>query len=133
MKRLSVGDAVEFLRSSDGTRVRGTVAALIFRGDPHPGPVGDEVAYRLELSTEDQARIGHPVVISATRALPAEGRSDDSSNLGGQSSAKAETDDFHAHLDVCERCRLQPFNLCVKGLSILEATWKKSKSLGSSV
>ena len=132
MKRLSVGDAVEFLRSSDGTRVRGTVAALIFRGDPHPGPVGDEAAYRLELSAEDQARIGHPVVISATRVLPVEGQSEDPSNHGGQP-IKAETDDFHAHLDVCERCRLQPFNLCFKGLLILEIAWKKSKSLGSSV
>jgi hypothetical protein len=34
---------------------------------------------------------------------------------------------------VCERCRLQPFNLCIRGLLILEATWKKSKHLGSSV
>lgn len=107
MKRLSVGDEVEYQRSSDGTRVRGTVAALIFRGDPGVGPVGDEVAYRLKLSAEDQARIGHPVVIGATRVLPT-------------TKTKTKADDFHAHLDACERCRNQPFNLCNKGLWMLQ-------------
>ena len=28
-------------------------------------------------------------------------------------------DDFHAHLDVCERCRKNPFNLCAKGAELL--------------
>jgi hypothetical protein len=26
---------------------------------------------------------------------------------------------FHAHLDRCERCRTQPFNLCIRGLALL--------------
>ena len=26
---------------------------------------------------------------------------------------------FHCHLDVCARCREQPFNLCVEGLRLL--------------
>lgn len=109
MRRLAVGDAVEYQRSSDGTWVRGTVAALISRGDPGVGPVGDEVAYRLELSAEDQARIGHPVVIGATRVLPT-------------TKTKTKADDFHAHLDACDRCRNQPFNLCNRGLWMLQAT-----------
>jgi len=28
-------------------------------------------------------------------------------------------EDFHAHLDECERCRNQPFNLCPEGDLIL--------------
>lgn len=116
MKRLSVGDEVEYQRSSDGIRVRGTVAALIFRGDPGAGPVGDEVAYRLKLSEEDQSRIGHPVVIGATRVL----------RVLPTTKTNTKVDDFHAHLDACERCRNNPFNLCYKGLWMIQASFDPS-------
>ncbi len=33
--------------------------------------------------------------------------------------------DFHAHLDVCERCRNEPFNLCAEGAKKLQATVSK--------
>ena len=34
-------------------------------------------------------------------------------------------DKFHAHLDECERCRNQPFNLCPTGAAIMSEGLKK--------
>ena len=33
----------------------------------------------------------------------------------------AEHNAFHAHLDVCSRCRDRPFDLCAKGYALLVA------------
>ena len=30
-------------------------------------------------------------------------------------------DSFHRHLDICKRCREEPFNLCPTGRTLLEA------------
>jgi hypothetical protein len=42
-----------------------------------------------------------------------------------------EIDRFHKHLDVCARCRNEPFNLCAMGASLLrmagEGVMKKVK------
>lgn len=36
-------------------------------------------------------------------------------------------EDFHAHLDECERCRSQPFNLCPEGELVLKRVLLKGK------
>lgn len=38
------------------------------------------------------------------------------------SNGRTARDDFHAHLDVCNRCANQPFNLCEIGGTLLRAT-----------
>lgn len=39
-------------------------------------------------------------------------------------------DPFHRHLDVCERCREEPFNLCLVGRVLLEAQVKQTQRVG---
>lgn len=38
---------------------------------------------------------------------------------------------FHAHLDQCQRCRDQPFDMCVVGRVLLMATVKEVRPLYS--
>jgi hypothetical protein len=34
-------------------------------------------------------------------------------------SAEVDTNVFHDHLDICERCRTKPFDLCKEGAALL--------------
>lgn len=40
----------------------------------------------------------------------------------GKSASEAAADAFHAHLDICERCRTEVFNLCDEGARLLYKT-----------
>lgn len=74
----TLGDSVEYTRRSDGTTVQGDVMDVYARGLVphlfHSQLAEEDVAYRLVLSVEDAARIGHPVTIGHSR-LSAVGRS----------------------------------------------------------
>lgn len=65
------GDTVEYTRRSDGTTVRGDVMDVHARDLVphlfHSQLAEEDVAYRLVLSAEDAARIGHPVTIGHSR------------------------------------------------------------------
>lgn len=37
----------------------------------------------------------------------------------------ASSDTFHAHLDACEQCRNEPFNLCPEGAKVLAESVEK--------
>lgn len=39
--------------------------------------------------------------------------------------SRRKRDDFHQHLDECQRCREQPFNLCQVGRAALQRTQSK--------
>ena len=73
-----VGDRVRYQRHADGTWVEGRVVKVHRLGEPSALTRGsnvfrntqllnESVAYHLELSPEDQARVGHPVTVGGSR------------------------------------------------------------------
>lgn len=76
--RIKVGDRIRYHRHADGSWVEGRVVAVyrrdeataqrrgsnVFRNDQL---IHESVAYHLELSPEDQARVGHPVTVGGSR------------------------------------------------------------------
>ncbi len=81
-KKPRAGDRVCYSRHTDGTEVKGTIAAVyerdhnsnLFRNSQLEE---EQTAYRLSLSSEDAARIGHPVTVGASRCALIEGERKD--------------------------------------------------------
>ena len=74
--RFRCGERVEYTRK-DGTVIQGTVSRVYRRGQSEfgverqlfysPQLIHANTAYRLDLSYEDQERIGHPVTVAEDR------------------------------------------------------------------